>query len=73
MITRTYWKLRLNHNRLPSQSFYEYVFLWVDEPLPPEEIPHKAVQEGMLIDTFLRKIDQVCLITKEEYSIHMWD
>lgn len=70
---RTYWKLRLNHNRLPWQSFYDFVYLWTDKPLPPEEIPQEAVQQEMLIDVFLEKVDQVRMITREEYFMYMWE
>lgn len=68
---RTYWKLRVNHNRLPSQSNYDYVYFQTDQPLTPEEIPLEAVNQKFLIDVFLEKIDQVRKITKEEYFTHM--
>lgn len=72
-VARTYWKIRLNHNRLWWQYYYDYVYIWTDEPLTPEEIPAEAVHQQMLIDTFLDKVDQVRKITREEYSLYMWE
>jgi len=49
------------------------VYIWTDKPLTPEGIPAEAVKQKMLIDTFLQKVDQVRMITKEEYFTHMWE
>ena len=72
-VARTYWKMRLNHNRLPWQSHYSDVYLWTDEPLGPKIIPIEAVRQQMLLDIFLENVDQVRMITKEEYFTHMWE
>lgn len=72
-VARTYWKIRLNHNRLPSQKIYDYTYLWTEKPLSPREIPLEAVKQKMLLDVFLSNVDQVRIITKEEYLVHMWE
>jgi hypothetical protein len=36
-------------------------------------IPLIAVKEKMLIDVWMRYVDQVCRITKEEYLKYMWE
>lgn len=68
---RTYWKIRINHSRLPWKFQGYDVYFWTDKPLTPERVAAEAVCQKMIIDVEQHIIDRVHLITKEEYYTYM--